>query len=138
MNDGQTETVLSGPDLRTPSQILADWKALIQEERISERSCLKHKMPDQSKWHEGKADAIERCADQLEFLILGRFLEPIGELADKADNFFHASTLSLPNKIHVEALQCGMEDIRDALKEFYIDATGKNPWEDQPTANPNG
>lgn len=57
-------------DRRRPQKILSDWKVQIQEERLSERSCQKHGMPDQSKWHEGKADALERCADELEFLIL--------------------------------------------------------------------
>jgi len=66
----ETEEPKIGKDMRTPIEILADWKAKILEERLSEKSCQKHGMPDQSKWHEGKADALERCADELEFLIL--------------------------------------------------------------------
>lgn len=73
MSELQTATIVSNPVIQTPQEILAGWRALIEEERNSERSCLKHGLKDQSKWHEGKADAIERCADVLEYHIIRRF-----------------------------------------------------------------
>lgn len=59
-------------------------------------------------------------------------LDAIGRLADKANNFAHATLLPLPAKMHAEQLSIGMKDIRDALRKIYVEASGDNPWEDEP------
>lgn len=55
-------------------------------------------------------------------------LDRLGRLADKADNFTHASKLPMPDSIHKQALTDGMNDIRDALRLLYIEVSGENPW----------
>lgn len=57
-------------------------------------------------------------------------IEEIGELADKADNHVAASKLPMPAAIHVGCLVGGLEEIRDKLREYYVQQTGENPWED--------
>ena len=79
MTESLIATITAKVDNRGPQQILDDWRKLIEEERLCEKSCLKHGMPDQSKWHEGKADAIERCADEFEYLVLKKLAKAILE-----------------------------------------------------------
>ena len=56
-------------------------------------------------------------------------LDRLGSLADKADNFtFSVKLPGLPDSLHVEALAGGMEEIRDLLREIYVEESGANPW----------
>lgn len=57
-------------------------------------------------------------------------LDTIGRLSDKADNLVHAARLPLTPQTHVECLSGGMAEIRDALRELYLEASGNNPWEE--------
>ena len=65
-----TDTQTKSTPRPTPQEILAEWRLKIQEARESEKLCLAHGWPERSKWYEGKADALERCADQLEYQII--------------------------------------------------------------------
>lgn len=56
--------------MRTPEDVLLYWRNKLTEERASEESCRRHAMPDQAKWHEGKADSIDHFLLDLEFCIL--------------------------------------------------------------------
>lgn len=55
-------------------------------------------------------------------------MDRIGELADKADNFYHGAQLPLPPQIHIMGLTAGMESLRDELRALFTDVTGENPW----------
>lgn len=55
--------------------------------------------------------------------------ERLGRLVDKADNFFHAAQLKLPDLMHKEALQSGMKEIRDELRALYVEIFETDPWE---------
>jgi hypothetical protein len=58
-------------------------------------------------------------------------MERIGELADTADNFWHASRLpTLDPAIHAAALSEGLKTLRDELRAIFTEVTGHNPWED--------
>lgn len=62
---------------------------------------------------------------------LEEVLETVGRLADKANNFFHATQLpGLPPEIHIEGLAGGMKDIRDELRKVYVEVSGEDPRED--------
>lgn len=54
--------------------------------------------------------------------------ERLGDLADKCDNLFHAAQLPMSPQFHKEQLQRAMAEIRDELKQIYVDETGQNPW----------
>lgn len=58
---------------RSLREIIASWREKVVEERASEESCRRHGMPDQAKWHDGKADAFDRCHDILQYEILPQF-----------------------------------------------------------------
>lgn len=51
-------------------------------------------------------------------------LERIGQLSDMADNLVHASTLPLPPAMHVDQLRKGLEQIRDDLRQIFIECGG--------------
>ena len=57
------------PRKLTPQEVLADWQVRSVQERSSETSTRRHGLPDQAKWHEGKADALDFCALQLEYVV---------------------------------------------------------------------
>lgn len=66
-------------------------------------------------------------------------LEELGQLADKADNFVHASKMRLPAHIHLEALGGGMKEIRDKLRALVVRLSdGENPWEGEPESPESG
>lgn len=58
------------PKRYTRAELVAHWRALFKEHRISEVSNRRHGNEDLAKWHEGKADAFDRCADMLEHLFV--------------------------------------------------------------------
>lgn len=55
-------------------------------------------------------------------------LEKLGLIADKADNFYHGSTIPMRDSIHKECLASGMNDISQELKELYTEISGNDPW----------
>ena len=55
-------------------------------------------------------------------------LDALAKLADKADNFYFAAQMKLPDRIHVQALSDGMKDICAALKKLYVEIAGDDPW----------
>ena len=55
----------------------------------------------------------------------------VGRLADKADNFLHFNLLPLESRLRNDGLVSGLKEIRDELREAFIDRTGENPWEEQ-------
>jgi hypothetical protein len=65
-----TETVIEHPVKKTLFQMIQWWRSKYAEERTSEASTYRHGMHDQSKWHEGRADMLEFCADQIEYSIM--------------------------------------------------------------------
>lgn len=65
-----TLTNHSKPDRYTRESLIEYWRELHDEHRLSERSNRRHANEDLAKWHEGKADAFDRCADMLEFLFV--------------------------------------------------------------------
>ena len=54
----------------------------------------------------------------------------IGRLADRVDNFVSASRLPMPDALRVQALQDGLPDVVEALRNIYREMTGEDPWED--------
>lgn len=65
-----SEPMTPEPHQRTPQDVLKYWRDKLHEHRYSEESCRKHGMPDQAKWHEGQADAIDHFLLDLEQIIL--------------------------------------------------------------------
>jgi hypothetical protein len=60
-------------------------------------------------------------------------LERLGQLADKADNFWHASKLPhVKDSVHKDCLASGMKEISDELKRLYVEVASNDPWELQP------
>lgn len=57
-------------------------------------------------------------------------IDEIGELADKADNLIAATNIPLRPEMHVSCLKDGLKEISEALKQYYIEQTGENPWAD--------
>lgn len=52
-------------------------------------------------------------------------VEKIGELADKADSFLELIyNVAMTPKMKVDAAKTGFLEIRDALKELYIELSG--------------
>lgn len=66
--NAQTGITPHAPKRYTRTELVAHWRALCKEHRISEVSNRRHRNEDLAKWHEGKADAFDRCADMLEHL----------------------------------------------------------------------
>lgn len=58
-------------------------------------------------------------------------IEQIGILSDKADNLIGASNLPVSDRIHIEGMRGGLEDLRDDLRKIYLQVTGENPWEEE-------
>lgn len=57
------------------------------------------------------------------------FLDKVGELSDRADNFTHSAKMpGLPASIHISCLADGMASIRDELRQAYVEFTEKDPW----------
>ncbi len=57
------------PVVRTPQEVLIYWRDKLKQERDSEANCRRHGMPDQAKWHEGQADAIDHFLLDFEWLM---------------------------------------------------------------------
>jgi hypothetical protein len=62
-------------------------------------------------------------------------MERIGELADKADNFFHGPRVQ--PRLEADCMRHGMLQIRDELRAIFIEVTGDNPWNSDTTAGGN-
>jgi hypothetical protein len=62
-------------------------------------------------------------------------LETLGKLSDKAANLRAASHLRLPPEMHVTQLSNGMKEIRDEIRELYIDIAHENPWDLEPKSS---
>ena len=59
-------------------------------------------------------------------------VEKIGELADKADAFLELIyNVAMTPKMKVDAAQTGFSEIRDALKELYIELGGEDVWDEE-------
>lgn len=56
-------------------------------------------------------------------------IEQLGKLADKADNFYHASRLPMPDRVHRQALTEAMIDIRNELRDIVREYSEDDPWE---------
>lgn len=60
-------------------------------------------------------------------------LNRLGELADQCDNYVGASMLPyLQPAYHVTQMRYGFRQLSKALKQLYVEATGENPWENEP------
>lgn len=55
-------------------------------------------------------------------------LDRLGALADTVDNLLAAENLPLPPDLAKRARCASLEDLRDKMRELYIDASGENPW----------
>ena len=56
----------------------------------------------------------------------------IGRLSDRADNFAVSAKMpGLSASIHASCLADGMNDLRDELRQLYVEKTGENPWATQ-------
>jgi len=60
---------------------------------------------------------------------LATAMERVGVIADRADNFVHASRLPLSKVVHSTNLAAGMETLRDELRKIVVETTGASPWE---------
>lgn len=59
-------------------------------------------------------------------------MERIGQLADKADNFFHGPRVQ--PQMEADCLRHGMHQIRDELRAIFIEVTNENPWNSETKA----
>ena len=55
-------------------------------------------------------------------------LERIGLTADSADNYLALAGSALPAEDKVSALVHGLTDVRDRLRELYIELGGEDVW----------
>ena len=56
--------------------------------------------------------------------------ELVVETIDRLNNLIAAMTLPMPAEIHLKALKESLPEIRDGLKEAYLDAGGEDHWID--------
>jgi len=65
-------------------------------------------------------------------------IETIGKLFDKAEsyvqygNIVDAPMASLDPRMRIDAMTNGLLEIRDALRAYYVDEAGEDPWEGDP------
>jgi hypothetical protein len=55
-------------------------------------------------------------------------IEELGQLADSAENFLALKELG--PEIALDGMTHGLEEIRDKLREHFVEETGDNPWGD--------
>jgi hypothetical protein len=55
-------------------------------------------------------------------------LDQLGALADRADNYWHASQLKVGENVHRAQLAAGMLNLRNELRTIYSSIAGENPW----------
>lgn len=58
--------------------------------------------------------------------------ESLGELSDRVDNLIGALQLPMPPQFHVDRLKAALPEIRNDMREIYLNETGENPWGDNP------
>ena len=56
-------------------------------------------------------------------------IERLGELADSCDYYLALDIPFMPKSLLLDGMKTGLKEVRDALREIYIEATGDNPWE---------
>ena len=65
-------------------------------------------------------------------------IEKIGELVDKAENYAQygniddAPMAALDPRMRIDAMTVGLLELRDALRVYYVEESGQDPWEDDP------
>lgn len=54
--------------------------------------------------------------------------EQVGESVDTLDNLIGAMKLPLPGELHLKALRESLPDLREKLRNAYVQATGEDHW----------
>lgn len=66
MNDSlNTQTITEVRKLKLEN-LASEWRERLFLYRNGEESCRRHGAEDMAKWHEGQADALDRCISELE------------------------------------------------------------------------